>query len=77
MANMNQYQPQFFTDPDDDPAAGDDISPGQAVTVVFSEAPGGPFDYLVPVELQDSITPGQRVRVPLGRSESESAPISR
>ncbi len=68
MAIMNQYQPQFFTDPEDDPSAADDLSPGQAVTVIFSEAPGGPFDYLVPVELQDSISPGQRVRVPLGKS---------
>jgi primosomal protein N' (replication factor Y) len=65
---MNEYQPLFFGDPEEDDSARPGAGlPGQAVTVIFSEAPGGPFDYLVPPALQGSIAPGQRVRVPLGR----------
>jgi primosomal protein N' (replication factor Y) len=36
-------------------------------TVVFPELPRGEFDYLIPDELRDSLKPGCRVRVPLGR----------
>ena len=36
-------------------------------TVVFTEAPRGEFDYIVPPDLQDRLMPGARVRVPLGR----------
>ncbi len=35
-------------------------------TVVFSEVPYGPFDYVVPDALADAISLGGRVRVPLG-----------
>jgi primosomal protein N' (replication factor Y) len=37
--------------------------------VVFSAAPWGPFDYLVPDKLRASIALGKRVRVPLGRGD--------
>jgi len=36
-------------------------------TVVFAEPPYGPFDYRIPEELRTQVTPGCRVRVPLGR----------
>ncbi len=67
MPTMNEYQPLFFDEPEEEAAQPRDRVPGLAATVVFSEAPGGPFDYLVPPELQEFISPGQRVRVPLGR----------
>ncbi len=35
-------------------------------SVVFAEAPHGPFDYVVPEAMQSRIQPGMRVRVPLG-----------
>ena len=35
-------------------------------SIVFAEAPHGPFDYRVPTALRDSIEPGKRVLVPLG-----------
>ena len=67
MPTMNEYQPLFFDEPEEETPQPDGPVPGPAATVVFSEAPGGPFDYLVPPELQESLSPGQRVRVPLGR----------
>src|SRR5690554_2434272 len=42
---------------------------GQRVTlasIVFPEAPYGPFDYLVPEAMRSHVEPGMRVRVPLG-----------
>lgn len=36
-------------------------------TVVFSEAPHGPYDYQIPQPLQGELKPGMRVRVPLGK----------
>jgi primosomal protein N' (replication factor Y) len=36
-------------------------------TVVFSEAPHGPYDYRVPESLRNELKPGMRVRVPLGK----------
>ena len=50
---MNEYQPLFFDEPEEEAAQPDGPVPGPAATVVFSEAPGGPFDYLVPPELQE------------------------
>ncbi len=38
-----------------------------AAGVVFSEAPFGPFHYRIPPALVDKVSPGMRVRVPLGR----------
>ena len=37
-------------------------------TVVFSDAPGGPYDYRIPEYLRLQVQPGKRLRVPLGRS---------
>lgn len=37
-------------------------------TVVFSEGPGGEFDYLVPERLSEKVQPGRRVRAPMGRT---------
>ncbi len=36
-------------------------------TIVFSEAPHGPYDYRIPEALRDQLKPGMRVRVPLGK----------
>jgi len=38
-------------------------------TVVFSEAPYGPFDYAVPERLRAAVSAGRRVCVPLGRGD--------
>ena len=46
--------------------AAREVSELRLATVIFPEAPGGPFDYLVPESLCDSLRPGMRVRVPLG-----------
>ncbi|QDV47026.1 Primosomal protein N' [Stieleria neptunia] len=36
-------------------------------SVVFRDAPYGPYDYRIPAELRDRLHPGMRVHVPLGR----------
>ncbi len=36
-------------------------------SVVFSEAPYGPYDYRIPDELRPQLTSGMRVKVPLGK----------
>ena len=46
----------------------DDQDDWLAARVVFSEAPFGPFDYRIPVELEPGIRVGMRVTVPLGKS---------
>lgn len=46
----------------------DDAAEAYVATVVFSEAPHGPYDYAVPERLRAAVSPGRRVRVPLGRS---------
>ncbi|NND98184.1 MAG: primosomal protein N' [Pirellulaceae bacterium] len=45
-------------------AAADDVA---LASVVFSEAPYGPYDYRIPDTLRDELFAGMRVRVPLGR----------
>ncbi|MGO8748319.1 MAG: primosomal protein N' [Thermoguttaceae bacterium] len=54
----------------DEPARweADDQSDELAATVVFTEGPGGTFDYAVPDRLAAEIEAGRRVAVPLGRS---------
>jgi len=47
----------------------DDAREEQVATVVFSRGPQEPFDYLVPNRLRGEISPGQRVRAPLGKSD--------
>jgi primosomal protein N' (replication factor Y) len=45
-------------------AAEDDVA---IASVVFSEAPHGPYDYKIPDALRGDLQPGMRVLVPLGR----------
>ena len=45
-------------------AAQDDVA---TASIVFSESPHGPFDYRIPDAMRQSLCPGMRVRVPLGR----------
>jgi primosomal protein N' (replication factor Y) len=45
-------------------AAQDDVA---VASVVFSEAPHGPYDYRIPDEMRENLQPGMRVKVPLGR----------
>jgi len=61
---VNQQQSLF----DDDPAPWEIDSQEERLiaTVVLTEPPHGPFDYLVPDHLA-WLQPGSRVRVPLGR----------
>jgi primosomal protein N' (replication factor Y) (superfamily II helicase) len=35
--------------------------------IVFSEAPHGPYDYRIPDSMRSALSPGMRVKVPLGR----------
>ncbi|MFO1065678.1 MAG: primosomal protein N' [Pirellulales bacterium] len=67
---MKPHQPQLFSE---DVPAWELDAQGTALTarVVFSEAPHGPLDYLVPDHLAEHVLPGVRVKVPLGRSNRE------
>ncbi len=47
----------------------DDAAEAYVASVVFSEAPYGPYDYAVPDRLRTAVSPGRRVRVPLGRGD--------
>lgn len=42
-----------------------------SASVVFPEAPYGPYDYQIPDELADAVKPAMRVVVPLGRGNRE------
>lgn len=65
-AHMNAQQRSLF--PTDLPAWEIDAARDAYVaTVVFSEAPYGPFDYAIPAGLRSAVSVGRRVRVPLGR----------
>ncbi|MGN6547508.1 MAG: replication restart helicase PriA [Aureliella sp.] len=67
---MNVQQPQLF--PQDVPPWELDAQATSTVArIVFSEAPHGPFDYLVPPALLSHALPGVRVKVPLGKSNRE------
>lgn len=69
---MSQFQQQMFADDPVDPVEPAPEDDDRLVaTVVFSEPPGGPFDYVIPTNLQPQVTPGQRVRVPLGKSNRQ------
>lgn len=55
----------FETDPPPwELAADDDVA---VASVVFSEAPHGPYDYRIPDSVRDTLKPGMRVLVPLSR----------
>ena len=45
----------------------DDQGDSVAARIAFSSAPYGPYDYSVPQEMQEQMTAGMRVKVPLGR----------
>ena len=70
-------QPGLFPDdvpdesPVDAPWVSDALKDHSIATVVFAEIPWGPFDYLIPNELQDSVKAGRRVQVPLGRGNRQ------
>jgi primosomal protein N' (replication factor Y) len=62
---MSKQNNLFDTEPE--PWQLDDQGDWIAARVVFAEPPFGPFDYLIPGELERSLEVGMRVRVPLGR----------
>jgi primosomal protein N' (replication factor Y) len=62
---MTQQSRLFDTEPE--PWQLDDQGDWIAARIVFAEPPFGPYDYLVPGELEQSLQVGARVRVPLGR----------
>ncbi|MEE2844665.1 MAG: hypothetical protein VX761_09180, partial [Planctomycetota bacterium] len=70
-------QPGLFPDdvpdesPLDAPWVRDALQDHSIATVVFAEVPWGPFDYLIPNELQDLVQAGRRVQVPLGRGNRQ------
>ena len=45
-------------------AIQDDVA---VATIVFTEAPHGPYDYRIPDKMREDLKPGMRVKVPLGR----------
>ncbi|MCA9190442.1 MAG: primosomal protein N' [Planctomycetales bacterium] len=64
---MAAHQPDLFA-MDTPPWELDAQGESRAARIVFSEAPHGPFDYLVPDALHAEVRLGVRVTVPLGRS---------
>ena len=61
----------FDTDPPPwELAAEDDVA---VASVVFSEAPYGPYDYRIPDLIRENLQPGMRVHVPLGRRKRPMA----
>ncbi|MFO0867701.1 MAG: primosomal protein N' [Pirellulales bacterium] len=67
---MDSRQGRLFAlDADPTPWEEDERRDQLVATVVFAEAPYGPYDYRVPESLRDRLSPGQRVRVPLGKGE--------
>ena len=55
----------FETEPPPwDLAADEDVA---VASVVFRDAPYGPYDYRIPSEMRDRLEPGMRVHVPLGK----------
>lgn len=63
---MGERQQPLFTAPSA-PWELDEVEDRTVATVIFSAAPGGPFDYRVPDSLIDEVQAGKRVKVPLGR----------
>ena len=69
---MNRQQGLFDDDAFDMPEGPapwelDAAQDRSLATVVFSEVPWGPFDYLIPEALKAEVQIGRRVEVPLGR----------
>jgi primosomal protein N' (replication factor Y) len=61
----DRQQQLFARDPE--PWDVDDTAELQAASIVFAEAPFGPYDYVVPDNLRGRVVAGVRVKVPLGR----------
>jgi primosomal protein N' (replication factor Y) len=63
--HSNAHQAELFetAPPPWEITAGEDAA---ICKIVFSEAPHGPFDYLIPDSLMELLEPGMRVLVPLG-----------
>ena len=62
---LSEQQNLFDVDPE--PWLLDDQDDFQTASVVFAEAPYGPYEYIIPAELASSIDVGMRVKVPLGK----------
>lgn len=64
-ADKRQEQGELFetAPPPWELAAQDDVA---KASIVFSEAPHGPYDYRIPDDMRDDLKPGMRVKVPLG-----------
>lgn len=67
---MSFQQGELFSN-DLPPWEMDAASETPAVSVVFPEAPFGPYDYRIPDELTGQIKPSMRVVVPLGKGNRE------
>ena len=66
MMSAFSNQPGLF-DTSPPPWELEDEGNAKVASIVFSEAPHGPFDYLVPQKLTAEVVPGIRVRVPFAR----------
>ncbi len=62
---MDAQQNLFNTDPE--PWILDDLDDFRTASIVFAEAPFGPYEYIIPPEMASSVLKGVRVQVPLGR----------
>ena len=67
---MSYQQGELFSS-DIPPWELDAASEVPSVSVVFPEAPFGPYDYRIPDELSGQIKPSMRVVVPLGKGNRE------
>ena len=63
-----RHRQQDLFDVAPEPWELDDAEDQLVATVVFAEGADGEFDYIVPEDLRDQVSVGQRLRVPLGRS---------
>jgi primosomal protein N' (replication factor Y) len=66
IAAMASQQRTLFDD-EPPPWEADDAAQVRQATVVFADGPVQSYDYRVPDALIDSVEPGRRLRVPLGR----------
>ena len=64
-AALSKQNRLFDTEPE--PWRLDDQDDWLAARVVFSQVPHGPYDYRIPAELENRVSPGVRLSVPLGR----------
>ncbi|MDA7662774.1 primosomal protein N' [Pirellulaceae bacterium] len=62
---MTEQKNLFNVDPE--PWLLDDMDDFQTASIVFAEAPYGPYEYIIPSDWSSRVAKGMRVRVPLGR----------